>query len=67
MLTVRTIMRATNGETDYAGDIAADTIVQDVLPLVVTSDRPYRVVEGAETGGHPGPRGGPDGDDGGAG
>ena len=48
VLTVRTIMRATNGDTDYAGDIAAATIVQEVLPLMVTSDRPYRVVEGAE-------------------
>ena len=46
VLTVRTIMRPANGETDYAGDIAAGTVVQDVLPLMVTSDRPYRVVDG---------------------
>ena len=46
VLTVRTIMRAANGETDYAGDVQAGTVVQDVLPLMVTSDRPYRVVDG---------------------
>jgi len=47
VLTVRTIMRPANGETDYAGDVAAGTVVQDVLPLMVSSDRPYRVVDGA--------------------
>ena len=46
VLTVRTIMRPVNGEIDYAGDVAAGTVVQDVLPLMVTSDRPYRVVDG---------------------
>jgi glycine betaine/proline transport system ATP-binding protein len=46
VLTVRTIMRPANGETDYAGDVAAGSVVQDVLPLMVTSDRPYRVVDG---------------------
>ncbi len=46
VLTVRTIMRPANGETDYAGDVAAGSVVQDVLPLMVTSDRPYRVIDG---------------------
>jgi glycine betaine/proline transport system ATP-binding protein len=46
VLTVRTIMRPANGETDYAGDVAAGSVVQEVLPLMVTSDRPYRVIEG---------------------
>jgi glycine betaine/proline transport system ATP-binding protein len=46
VLTVRTIMRPANGETDYAGDVAAGSVVQEVLPLMVTSDRPYRVIDG---------------------
>jgi glycine betaine/proline transport system ATP-binding protein len=51
VLTVRAIMRETNGDADYAGDVAASTIVQDVLPLVVGEHRPYRVVEdGAQIG-----------------
>src|ERR1043165_3953555 len=46
VLTVRSIMRSTNGEGDYAGDVAAATIVQDLLPRVVNEHRPYRVVDG---------------------
>ena len=47
VLTVGTIMRPANGEVEFAGDVAASTIVQDVLPLMITSDRPYRVVDGS--------------------
>jgi glycine betaine/proline transport system ATP-binding protein len=51
VLTARTIMRSGDGEADYAGEVAADTIVQDLLPLVVTNDRPYRVIdEGTQVG-----------------
>jgi glycine betaine/proline transport system ATP-binding protein len=51
VLTVRAIMRESNGDADYAGDVAASTIVQEVLPLVVSEHRPYRVVEdGAQVG-----------------
>jgi glycine betaine/proline transport system ATP-binding protein len=46
VLTARTIMRAGDGEADYAGDVPATTIVQDILPMVVGSDRPFRVVDG---------------------
>jgi glycine betaine/proline transport system ATP-binding protein len=46
VLTARAIMRSGDGEADYAGDVAASTIVQDLLPLVVDERRPYRVVEG---------------------
>ncbi len=46
VLTVRTIMRAANGDADYAGDVASTTIVRDLLPMVVDHDRPYRVVDG---------------------
>ena len=46
VLTVRSIMRSTNGGGDYAGDVAAATIVQDLLPRVVNEHRPYRVVDG---------------------
>ena len=47
VLTVGTIMRPANGEVEFAGDVAASTIVQDVLPLMITSERPYRVVDGS--------------------
>ena len=51
VLTARTIMRSTNGETDFAGDVAADAILQSLLPLVVKDERPYRVVDdGAQVG-----------------
>jgi glycine betaine/proline transport system ATP-binding protein len=46
VLTVRAIMRSANGGGDYAGDVAASTIVQDLLPRVVNEHRPYRVVDG---------------------
>jgi glycine betaine/proline transport system ATP-binding protein len=51
VLTARAIMRATDGETDFAGDVAADAILQSLLPLVVKDERPFRVVEdGAQVG-----------------
>ena len=51
VLTVRTIMRSTNGDADYAGDVDAGTIVRDLLPMVVSEHRPFRVVdEGAQIG-----------------
>ena len=45
VLTARTIMRSTDGETDFAGDVAADAILQSLLPLVVKEERPFRVVD----------------------
>jgi glycine betaine/proline transport system ATP-binding protein len=51
VLTARAIMRSTDGETDFAGDVAADAILQSLLPLVVRDERPFRVVEdGAQVG-----------------
>ncbi len=51
VLTARTIMRAGDGAADYAGDVPATTIVQDILPMVVGSDRPFRVIDdGAQVG-----------------
>jgi glycine betaine/proline transport system ATP-binding protein len=47
VLTVGTIMRPSNGEVEFAGDVSASTVVQDLLPLMILSDRPYRVVDGA--------------------
>ncbi|MGZ8622734.1 MAG: quaternary amine ABC transporter ATP-binding protein [Actinomycetota bacterium] len=46
VLTVRTIMRSANGDADYAGDVDASTVVRDLLPLVVSEHRPFRVVDG---------------------
>jgi glycine betaine/proline transport system ATP-binding protein len=45
VLTARTIMRSTDGETDFAGDVPADAILGSLLPLVVRDERPYRVVD----------------------
>jgi glycine betaine/proline transport system ATP-binding protein len=45
VLTARAIMRETNGDADFAGDVAASTIVQELLPLVVREQRPYRVID----------------------
>ncbi|MDP9299318.1 MAG: glycine betaine/L-proline ABC transporter ATP-binding protein [Actinomycetota bacterium] len=45
VLTARTIMRSTNGETVFAGDVPADAILGSLLPLVVKDERPFRVVE----------------------
>jgi glycine betaine/proline transport system ATP-binding protein len=45
VLTARSIMRPPDGEADYAGDVAAATIVQDILPRVVGDDRPLRVMD----------------------
>src|SRR3954469_17413659 len=46
VLTVRSIMRSANGDGDFAGDVAAGTIVQDLLPRVVNEHRAYRVLDG---------------------
>ncbi|MEP7060550.1 MAG: glycine/betaine ABC transporter ATP-binding protein, partial [Actinomycetota bacterium] len=46
VLTVRAIMRPADGVSDYAGDVAATTVVQDLLPMVVEERRPYRVIDG---------------------
>jgi glycine betaine/proline transport system ATP-binding protein len=46
VLTVRAIMRPAEGASDYAGDVAAATVVQDLLPMVVEEHRPYRVIDG---------------------
>jgi glycine betaine/proline transport system ATP-binding protein len=47
VLTARTIMApaADGAGPEYGGDVSADTVVQDLLPLVVRSDRPLRVLE----------------------
>jgi glycine betaine/proline transport system ATP-binding protein len=51
VLTARTIMRSTDGETDFAGDVPADAVLQSLLPLVVKNERPFRVVdEGTQVG-----------------
>jgi glycine betaine/proline transport system ATP-binding protein len=51
VLTARTIMRSADGERDYAGEVAADAIVQSLLPLVAKDDRPFRVVaDGTQIG-----------------
>jgi glycine betaine/proline transport system ATP-binding protein len=51
VLTARTIMEPAssgNGQT-YGSDISPDTVVQELLPLVVNSDLPLRVIEGDVT------------------
>jgi glycine betaine/proline transport system ATP-binding protein len=51
VLTARAIMREGDGAADYAGDVAASTIVQDLLPMVAEERRPFRVVdEGTQVG-----------------
>jgi glycine betaine/proline transport system ATP-binding protein len=47
VLTVRTIMRPANGDTEYAGDVDAAEVVQALLPKVAEEHRPFRVVDGA--------------------
>jgi glycine betaine/proline transport system ATP-binding protein len=51
VLTARTIMEPTSGGNGqaYGGDISPNTVVQDLLPLVVHSDLPLRVTEGDVT------------------
>ena len=50
VLTARTIMRPLDGETGGdAPTVAADTIVQELLPLVADSDAEIRVVDGDRT------------------
>jgi glycine betaine/proline transport system ATP-binding protein len=51
VLTARTIMAPVssgNGQA-YGSDISPDTVIQDLLPLVVNSDLPLRVKEGDVT------------------
>ena len=51
VLTARSIMEPVtpgDGQT-YASDVTPDTVVQDLLPLVVHSDLPLRVIEGDTT------------------
>jgi glycine betaine/proline transport system ATP-binding protein len=51
VLTVRAIMRPSNGDTDYAGDIDAAVVVQDLLAKVAEERRPFRVVDaGSQVG-----------------
>jgi len=45
VLTARAIMHDSDGSAEYAGDVAASTIVQDLLPLVADEHRPFRVVD----------------------
>jgi glycine betaine/proline transport system ATP-binding protein len=45
VLTVRTIMRDANGEADFAGDVDASEVVQDLLVKVAEEHRPFRVVD----------------------
>ena len=50
VLTARSIsrpIRSDNGN-DYAGDVAADTVVQELIAGLAASDRPLRVVDGGE-------------------
>ena len=51
VLTARTIMAPVssgNGQS-YGSDISPNTVIQDLLPLVVNSDLPLRVIEGDVT------------------
>jgi glycine betaine/proline transport system ATP-binding protein len=51
VLTARSIMRATDGAVDYAGDVDAATVIQDLLPIVVKTERPIRVMDdGSQVG-----------------
>jgi glycine betaine/proline transport system ATP-binding protein len=45
VLTARSIMRATDGPADYAGDVDAGTVIQELLPVVVRTERPLRVMD----------------------
>ena len=51
VLTARTIMvPASSGDgREYGGDVRPDTVVQELLPLVVNTDLPLRVVEDSRT------------------
>jgi glycine betaine/proline transport system ATP-binding protein len=50
VLTARTIMApAPAGDgREYGGDVAATTVVQELLPMVVNTDLPLRVVDGSQ-------------------
>jgi glycine betaine/proline transport system ATP-binding protein len=45
VLTARSIMRTTDGPADYAGDVEASTVIQELLPVVVKTERPLRVMD----------------------
>jgi glycine betaine/proline transport system ATP-binding protein len=45
VLTARSIMRTTDGPADYAGDVEAGTVIQELLPVVVKTERPLRVMD----------------------
>ena len=51
VLTARTIMAPVSGGNgqSYGSDISPNTVIQDLLPLVVNSDLPLRVTEGDVT------------------
>jgi glycine betaine/proline transport system ATP-binding protein len=46
VLTARAIMHAANGAQPDGPSVTADTVVQDLIPMVAESDRTIRVVEG---------------------
>jgi glycine betaine/proline transport system ATP-binding protein len=47
VLTARAIMRAANGDAPADGpSVSADTIVQELIPMVAEADRTIRVTEG---------------------
>jgi glycine betaine/proline transport system ATP-binding protein len=51
VLTARSIMRATDGAVDDAGEVDAATVIQDLLPIVVKTERPIRVMDdGSQVG-----------------
>jgi glycine betaine/proline transport system ATP-binding protein len=45
VLTARSIMRTTDGPADYAGDVEAGTVIQELLSVVVKTERPLRVMD----------------------
>jgi glycine betaine/proline transport system ATP-binding protein len=51
VLTARTIMKPIpSGDGDrYGGTVPVDTVVQELIPMVSTSDLPLRVLDGEET------------------
>jgi glycine betaine/proline transport system ATP-binding protein len=45
VLTARSIMRATDGAVEYAGEVDATMVIQELLPIVVKTERPLRVMD----------------------
>jgi glycine betaine/proline transport system ATP-binding protein len=45
VLTARSIMRATDGAVEYAAEVDAATVIQELLPIVVRTERPIRVMD----------------------